>query len=311
MARDWKSVFETWTKPSSDTEAEKQGNAESMIRDAIRAYDPLRNRDIRIIPQGSYRNNTNVKQESDVDVCVCCMDPFFYDYTFADYGMTESNVVAAGYSYAEFKNNVEAALVKKFGKAGVRRGQKAFDVHANTYRVDADVIAAFAHRRYQKKSYNIMIGGYTFPHTEPEGTQFFPDGSGVAIVNWPEQHYTNGVAKNKATAYRFKSVVRALKNLKYEMEVSGNDTQRQAAKATPSYLIECLVYNVDAFADGSCYGMVRDAIVNCYSATKEDETCKRWLEVNENKWLFHATQPWTRSQANNFLLHAWGYAEFS
>jgi hypothetical protein len=310
MARDWESVFSTWTKPSSDTEAAKQANAERMIRDAIKSHEPLKNRDIRIISQGSYRNNTNVKAESDVDICVCCMDPFFYNYTFADYSLTESNVVAAGYTYAEFKDDVEAALVKKFGRTSVRRGQKAFDVHPNTYRVDADVVAAFAHRRYQKKFYNILTQGYAFPFTQPEGTQFFADGSGIAIVNWPEQHYTNGVAKNKATAYRFKSVVRALKNLKYEMETSGSDAQRKAAKEAPSYLIECLMYNVPTFVDGSCYEMVRDAIVNCYSPTKADETCKSWLEVNENKWLFHATQPWTRTQANNFLLHAWGYAEF-
>jgi Nucleotidyltransferase domain len=152
MVRDWKAVFETWTKPSGDTEAEKQANAERMVLDAVKEYDPLKGRNVKVIPQGSYRNNTNVRAESDVDICVCCMEPFFYDYTFADYTMQESNVVAAPYTFGEFKNNVEAALVKKFGRAGVFCGTKAFDVHANTYRVD-DVVAAFAHRRYQKKIY--------------------------------------------------------------------------------------------------------------------------------------------------------------
>jgi len=116
MARDWKAVFETWTRPASDTEAEKQANAERMIRDAVREYAPLNGRDIKVIAQGSYRNNTNVRAESDVDICVCCTEPFFYDYTFSDYTPQESNVIAHPYLFSEFKNDVEAALVKKFGR---------------------------------------------------------------------------------------------------------------------------------------------------------------------------------------------------
>jgi hypothetical protein len=176
--------------------------------------------------------------------------------------------------------------------------------------VDADVLAAFAQRRYQKKIINYLGGGYIYPYSEPEGTQFVPDGGGNAIVNWPEQHYTNGVAKNRATGFRFKSAVRALKNLKYEMEALGNPAQKKAAKEAPSYLIECLVYNVQNLAGDSYHDTVRNVITVAYNATNADETCKGWLEVNEMKWLFHPTQPWTRVQANTFLLEAWRYAEF-
>src|SRR5712691_8151711 len=92
--------------------------------------------------------------KSDVDICVCCMDTFFCDFTFADYGKAEANVVDTTYSYAQFKNDVQGALEKKFGKRGVSRGNKAFDVHENTYRVDADVVAAFARRLYRKRTFN-------------------------------------------------------------------------------------------------------------------------------------------------------------
>lgn len=282
-----------------------------MIREAVKAYEPLAARDVRVIPQGSYRNNTNVRAESDVDICVCCMEPFFCEYSFADYQMAESGVIPAMYNYFEFKNDVEKALVKKFGRAGVTRGNKAFDVHANTYRVDADVVAAWAHRRYQPKTYDPLLQRYLYRYTQPEGTQFSPDGLGGAIVNWPEQHYTNGVAKNRATGYRFKSCTRALKNLKYDMEANGNWDQKQAARTAPSYLVECLMYNVPTFADGGARAMVRDAIAYSYGMTSTDDQCKGWLEVNELKWLFRWTQPWTRIQANTFLLEAWRYGEFS
>jgi hypothetical protein len=142
MPRDWEAVFETWTKPSSDTECEKQENAVRMIRAAISAYEPLANRDIKIIPQGSYQNNTNVRQESDVDICVCCMEPFFFDYSSVDYGPAESNVVVGiTYTYSQFKDDVGVALTEMFDEAGVHRGGKAFDVHANTYRVPVAFVA--------------------------------------------------------------------------------------------------------------------------------------------------------------------------
>ena len=107
-----------------------------MVRDAINNYAPLAGRPVKIIPQGSYRNNTNVRQESDVDICVCCMDPLFDNYDLAGgYGRETSGIIDyPQYTYWQFKDDVQAALVKKFGYAGVHRGDKAFDVHANTYR---------------------------------------------------------------------------------------------------------------------------------------------------------------------------------
>jgi hypothetical protein len=43
-------------------------------------------------------------------------------------------------------------LTDFFDRGAVQRGNKAFDVHANTYRVDADVVAAFEYRWYFSRS---------------------------------------------------------------------------------------------------------------------------------------------------------------
>jgi hypothetical protein len=306
LAVDWEQRFRIWSKPSSDDEWEKQENAQRMIGDAIRAYQPLKDRDIKIIGQGSYRNNTNVRQESDVDICVCCMRPFFTDYSFADYADAEAGNVDAPYTYAQFKNEVQAALEAKFGKAGASRGDKALDIQANTYRVHADVVAAFAYRLYLKKQYSYLAGNFLTPYVQPEGTKFISD-SGKMVVNWPEQHYANGVDKNKRTGGRFKSIVRAVKRLKYDLADKGE----HACDNVPSYLIECLLYNVPDpnFAGDSYKANVQSALLNCYSATQTDEGCNKWLEVNERKFLFHAAQPWTREQAYSFVLAAWYYVE--
>jgi len=306
LAADWEQTFRNWSKPSGDNECDKQESAERMIGDAIRAYDPLKQRDIKIIPQGSYRNNTNVRQESDLDICVCCMEPFFDDYTVADYGRLDAGNYAHPYTYAEFKNEVQAALEEKFGQIGVTRGDKAFDVHANSYRVDADVVPAFAYRLYEKKEYNLLLGVPVPSYVEPPGTRFICD-SGKVITNWPEQHYSSGVQKNKDTGGRFKLIVRAVKRLKFYLIAK----KVGVAEPVASYLIECLMYNVPnpVFSGDSYKENVQNALLTCFSATQTDDGCKNWDEVSQKKFLFRSTQPWTRQQAYNFVLAAWSYVE--
>ncbi len=106
-------------------------------------------------------------EDSDVDICVCYMPIFFYDLSMSG-GLTKEDVGITDlpHTYAEFKNEVGAALVAKFGGRGVTRGNKAFDVHESTARVDADLVPCFEHRRYTRRT--------TSPHTTSNGT---PGGS--------------------------------------------------------------------------------------------------------------------------------------
>ena len=75
--RDWESNFRKWAKPPGVTEEQRIENAEKSIRNAIRASDELRNRDVRVFTQGSYNNNTNVRGDSDVDIAVVAYQTFF------------------------------------------------------------------------------------------------------------------------------------------------------------------------------------------------------------------------------------------
>ncbi|MBI2202847.1 MAG: nucleotidyltransferase [Candidatus Rokubacteria bacterium] len=303
MTTDWEAKFRDWSKPSSETEQEKYENAERMIRDAIRASDALRGRDVSVFAKGSYRNNTNVRQESDVDIVVVCRSTFYTDYTFADYDDGATGVTASPYGFGEFKNDVGAALVKKFGAVGVTRGNKAFDVHANTYRVDADVVAGMELRRYRKSTLFHVTS-----HPYASGTVFFAD-DGERIENWPAQQLENGTEKNNATGNRYKYIVRAMKRLRNEMADHGIT----AAKPIPSYLIECLVWNAphSDFGHPRYCDDVRAVIVSVWNGTKTDEACKEWGEVNEMKYLFRHGQPWSRDTAHAFLLAAWGYVGFA
>ena len=293
MPRDWEAQFRDWAKPPGKTEEDRCNNAVSAIRNAIKASDKLRAREVSVFAHGSYRNNTNVRRDSDVDIGVLCTDTFFFDLpentTRETFG-----IGPATYGYDQFKNEVEAALVDYFGRAGVKRGNRAFDVHETSYHVEADVAAFFEHRRYQAN------GDYL------EGVELLTDKDGSRIINWPVQHYQNGVSKNEITGTRFKSIVRIMKALSIEMTNRG-----VRAAEVPGFFLECLAYNIpnDRFGHYTYLDDMKAALVFLYEQTNAQESCATWVEVNGMKWLFHETQKWTRQQANAFVYAAWNLDE--
>jgi predicted nucleotidyltransferase len=299
MSRDWESVFSTWSQGPSKTEQERAENAENQIRQAIKASQKLQNRNIKVFTQGSYRNRVNVRRDSDVDVGVVCFDAYFpyYPDDNVKAELTKSTTDSV-YTYVTFKNELEEALVARFGRGAVSRGSKSFDIKENTYRVESDVAAFFEHRRYASTTRYLS------------GVEMIPDDlSPPRVINWPDQHYANGVSKNDSTSRRYKRVVRILKTLSNEMSEKGI----QSAKDAPSFLIECLVFN----ASNSCFefqnytSMVRAVLAELFNNTINDEKCSEWGEVSELKYLFKGSQPWTRQSAHQFLSDAWDYIGYS
>ena len=288
-----------WSKGPSPTESAKAENAESVICDALNADAALAKLNIRVFAQGSYRVRTNVRQDSDVDICVLAKDFMFCEYP-SGYSQSDFGIYDASYSFREFKDEIELALIRRFGKSGVTRGNKAFDVHANTYRLDADVVPAFEHRRYTNG-----------PEVDPNflsGTQFFAD-DGKKVINWPEQSYQNGVLKNASTSRRYKRVIRILKRLRNRMQ----EENIVAAKDVGSFLIESLVWNVpdNAFSSARYTDNVRSVLARIIVETENQDKCNEWGEVNELKYLFRPLQPWSRQQARDFVLAAWIYIGLS
>lgn len=295
MSRDWESIFSTWAQGPSAAEQERAENAERQIRQAIQDSDKLRNRDIRVFTQGSYKNRVNVRKDSDVDIGVLCLDTYFPEYPDDNIKAQLANsFIPASYEYATFKNELEEALVARFGRTAVTRSSKAFDIKANTYRVESDVCAFFEHRRYTSATHYLS------------GVEMTPDNfSPPMIRNWPEQHYRNGVAKNDSTSRRYKRAVRILKNLSNEMARNGI----QSAKSTPSFLIECLTFNAPnhCFQHHTFKQIIRATLASLFNDTINDDKCSEWGEVSELKYLFRYSQPWTRQSAHQFLSDAWDY----
>lgn len=310
MARDWEAQLREWGHAPGPAEQTKMENTESQIRAAIAAHPRLKLHNVRVASQGSYYNLTHIPRESDVDIRVVSHDAVYNDWSWVDpRGNTDEAVEAtlrtrfgipsgpAAYGFFTFRDDVGEALVARFGPPpNVTPGDKAFSIKETRYHVDADVVAVLEHRTYRKDG------------TNEEGVEFVSR-KGERIVNWPVQQHDKGVTKNQATRERFKAMVRALKNLRVEM-----DDRKIAAAAKPisSFLIECLVWNVPdgKFGHATYYDDMKEVLRFLYLNTKDATTCAEWLEESNLKWLFKGKVAWTPAQVNAFVLAAWGHVGF-
>ena len=291
----WEDQFREWAKPPGTTETQRCDNAVSSIKNAINNSSELNQRNIIVFLQGSYRNNTNVRKDSDVDVGVLLTDTFFYDplpdgLTPESLGFGDSD-----YAYSTFKSDIGKALTDHFGLNSVTRGNKAFNIRENSYHVEADVAAFYEHRRYNldRKYY--------------KGVELRTDKENNRIINWPEQHYSNGTEKNKETGTRYKSIVRILKSLSNHMTMN-----KIVGADIPGFLIECMVWNVpnENFNSNYYTSDVRSVLAFLFNNTHTYEQCKHMVEVSHMKYLFGSHQKWSSKQAHAFVSVAWDYIGF-
>lgn len=292
----WEDRFRSWAGGPGDTELERCGNAERMIRKAIAASDETKSFDLDVFSQGSFRNVTNIPQESDIDVSVCLTEAMYYKLPEGsdpkDFGIIPTNK-----DYGSYKTAVSSALIDYFGSDNVTVGNKAIRIHSNTYRVDADVVPNWLFREYFAPKP---------PSNTREGIKFRAN-DGQWIINYPKQHINEGIRKNSNTSKRFKRVARILKSLQIEMIEKGIVSSR-----LPSFLIESLVYNVpdDKFAHATYDADIRSILAYVFNNTRPTDDASKWVEVNDVKYLFHSSQPWTKAQAHAFVSAAWDYVGY-
>lgn len=291
-------TFMSWTSPLSQTEEQRVENTVLMIKDAVTVYDKLSDCTMEIFAQGSYANNTNVRQNSDVDICVMLTSTVFCNYvdgkTDNDYGYTTGSI-----TYNDYKTYIIDALKKKFGDDAVTVGNKSISIEANSYHVNADVVPAFQYRDF--KNINSID-----PARYVEGIKYFAK-DGTEVINYPKDHISNGKQKNNSTNYEYKKLVRIIKHIRNDMV---DDGTADGDKIT-SFLIECLVWNVpnDTITGSKTWAeAVQNAIVFLWNVIK-DEKHKEWGEVSEHLYLFHSGRKWTPEETKGFLYDMYNYIE--
>ncbi len=294
-------TFDNWRKPASETEEQRISNAISMIKDAIGASDKLKDKDIEIFVQGSYANNTNVRANSDVDVCVMLKDTFYSEYPDGksrdDYGFT-----AGTNNFNTYRSDLIKALIDKYGEDNIKSGNKSIKITETSYRVEADAVPSFQYRNYK---YQNSSDSEKFI----EGIKFYAANTNEQVINYPKIHIDNGKKKNKDTQRRYKRLVRIFKRIRYKMIDDGESVN----KGITSFLIECLLWNTPAsfFNDYDTWTeRLKQAIIYLYNKTKDEKDCKEWGEVSEMLYLFHSGRKWNVKMTNDFLKQMWNYLEF-
>jgi tRNA nucleotidyltransferase (CCA-adding enzyme) len=279
----------TWSKPVSTSEDQKCQNAISQVTAALKSNFGNK---ISIFLQGSYRNNTNVRQNSDVDIVMRYDEAYYPDLqrlSDVDKATYNAQSISGEYNFDDLKADTQSALKEVF-TTDVQRNNKCIQVNGNSYRITADVIPCFVLKRFK-----------TLHTVEAEGIKFYSDDR-KEIISFPNQHYSNGTAKTEQTYRLYKRMVRILKVINYRLIDEGTISDNLAS----SFFIECLVYNVQNvnFISGNYTQTLRNVIVRIYEDMKSNAD---YTEVNELFWLFSNKNPRTRKDAIDFMQYCWKY----
>lgn len=278
--------LETWSKqgPTAQFTSTYEG-LRNCLNDTNSPYYP---KSFEIFLQGSYKNDTNVYGDSDVDVVIRLDSTYYSDLdqlTEGDRTRFEAQRVPATYSLEEFKSAVVSWLTKKYG-SDVKPGTKAIFVKGNGARRDADVLVCAKLRRFHS------FPAYGQP-SQVDGVCFFlPDGA--RIENFPEKHSANCTIKNQGTNQWFKHTVRIFKNIRNAL-VKQNTI---ADGSAPSYFIEGMLYNVPNPQFG---GTEQRNIIDVFNWLDAADRSK-FVCANEQFYLFgnsHVT--WSVAKCEAFL----------
>jgi hypothetical protein len=250
---------------------------------------------VTIIHQGSHRNRTNIRADSDVDIAVVYDGSYFSDLRnlpAQHHPNHWATLPPAAYTFDQFKNDVHAALTKKFGAGVPERKNKCIRIPGNTYRVNADVVPAFQSKRYSSPGV-----------VSHQGIGILTD-AGVLIHSYPEQHYASGVAKNDATLQAYKAVVRILKHARNEMIDKGifpKDT-------VSSFFIESLVWNAPhgRFTNSTYREDAREVLAHVWEDVRNPAVAQNYVEVSQLQWLLRDSH-YTPAKAEAFTHAAWNY----
>lgn len=276
MAQYTNEQLKQFTKDLSDTEEAKAKHSIEMVEDAVKNYDwgAVGLKCPKICRKGSYNNGTNVKIDSDVDIYALFSGWYLVD--------TQNQCISErhhgdGHNYEYHRHYLEVALKNKFGDQ-MKIGHKAFKIKETSYKHEADVMGAIL----AKDDNNIE--NYNGIRT------FFNDGS--TCITYPIQDKKNSDYKDVLTGGYYKQMVRIFKGIKNDLDLD-----------IPSFLIECMVYNIDNMyimdSATDYLGKARN-IVKMWDLYLPGQASK-FVELNEIKLLFSHKQKWTVMDAVNFV----------
>lgn len=265
------------------------------IRNALKSEE-LNKRDFEVYLQGSYKNSTNIRGDSDVDVVVQLNSIFSKDIselTEKETKLYYSTYSNATYFLSEFENSVLKVLKEYFGVSSISKSNKCIKIDGSYNRLDADVLVCNQYRKY-----NNFVGQST-PFIE--GIQF-KTLSERKIISYPKVHYNNSSNKNSLdrTKGNYKPAVRIFKNARNYLIENGVINTSLAS----SYFIESLLYNVPDPYFSSDYANTFIKSVNWLGKSLSEDTYKNFVCPNEEVHLFgESVEQWDKNKAMNLIIN--------
>lgn len=285
--------------PSSDHEKDKQDRALRMVKSAVDSWPAFNGVSYSVYAKGSYANNTNVRLDSDVDIAVQNHECLYYEYNNCEKPSEEKVSPYTGIWTPElWRAEIMAALKAKFPGEVSGSGAVAItiDEHDGT-RPDIDVVPSFDYVRYDSSDKSV----------QHRGSKVFLK-SGSSVVNYPQQQFDHGVAKNGRTNYRFKKFARALKSAENQLVAD------KSISDLPSYFMECLVWNVPDSTLMSGTGLsegFKSVLAWLWGELNEGNYNRTdWEEPNGLKYLFHGKAKWSPADARRLVLATWKYLDY-
>lgn len=284
------SKLEAWSSQGAITTA--KGTHES-IRNALNQFNNWSQIiDYEVYLQGSYKNDTNIRGDSDVDLVVQLNSTFHHDLSALS--VYETNLFHQKYSdvtygWSEFKSDVLKALRLYFGTSTVSEGKNCLIVKEGSNRLPADVLVCLQYRKYRS------FPGYN-SEKYIEGVHFFSSNGYRWVVNYPKAHYDNGVQKNSVYATKgwFKPTVRIFKNARTHLIHQGVISESLA----PSYFLQCLLYNAPNSAFGGSYNAT---FYNILKWLNDTDISGAICQNGELTLFGDAPEQWSLSSARAFI----------
>lgn len=288
------SQLTTWSNQGAVASAKITHEA---IRTALGQYRFPNGVDYEIYLQGSYKNDTNIRGDSDVDVVVQLNSTIRCNtslVTDAERRMYDQIYSDAAYDWQEFRTDVLRALQTKYGRNTIQEGKKSLKFPSGVLPLPADVVVALTHRTFKRIS-----GQYDQEYLD--GMTLFVPQENRWIINYPKIHYNNGVAKNSSsnTNQWFKPTVRIFKNARTYLV----DRHLLAESIAPSYCVECLIWNAPDSKFGASYQDTFCNVVNWMSSVDLNSVVCQHCQSRlcATSLLTSTPECWPTSNANTFI----------
>jgi len=283
--------LETWANQGATTTS---ANTYNSIKTCIESHNWNDDVNFDIYLQGSYKNYTNIRGDSDVDVVVEFTSVFYSNkHTLPKEQLSEFDEYYSDGKYS--LESVKQAIIKKlkeyYGDKYVEVGNKSIKVLANNGRLDCDVVCCATYKEYNSFS-RVKTDDYV------KGIVFWTDKTNEKVVNFPIKHYDNGVTKNRNCDTNYKSTIRVIKNMKSRMV----ENKRITNTLAPSYYIECLMFNIpDAYYKNTTYGKRIFSILTKFRAYTDAEL-EKFVCQNWQRYLFGSSdQQWNLNECKEFI----------